>query len=168
MTEHKFTEQNRADLLKLADIMARVQKRRKKFNMSSFAAVNHCGTSACAAGYAALDPEFQARGLKLTAIVWLPFKDNIVVTNASKLRKQTGKYFEIKFEGLEDFEAAAKFFGVTELASLYLFNPPDYDDVLDTYENHDDIEPRDVIRHIHAVINLNGRAPSEVDFDEAK
>jgi len=86
----------------LITILERVQndpKEKAQFDMNFW--INYCGTSACAVGFACLDPVFQAQGLKI--------RDN-----------------EPKFQDFYSYSAAAKFFEITCTEVRYLFSPVDY------------------------------------------
>ena len=87
----------------LITILERVQsdpKEKVKFDMNVW--INYCGTSACAVGFACLDPIFQAQGLEI--------RDN-----------------EPKFQDFYGYIAAYKFFEITHAEAMDLFCPLDYD-----------------------------------------
>lgn len=87
-----------------------------------------CGTTCCALGTAALDPEFVQQGLVGT---WHGPKGN--------------KSLEVLFGDEEGTDAGAKFFGISDEKATYLFMPSAYA----TYcygENR--VKPDDVVRHI--------------------
>ena len=136
----------------LIDILENVQKEHKEFNLSHWADISNnienndpiCGTTACAMGYAALDPRFSELGLHLVATV--PFnenydgavtqhnadyiiKDNDDMTSLIKLLIENphGKYdldmveFYIEYGNHQDFKAGEKFFDIDKSTSLSLF-----------------------------------------------
>ena len=103
-------------LLKLADYLRKVKKR--DFNMSHWSGppnpwdsgVN-CGTTACAMGYACHIPSFKRAGLKL-----VPYPGTL---------GERGECYPA-FDGANEFDAAAKFFGISHQEASYLFNPMEY------------------------------------------
>jgi hypothetical protein len=68
-----------------------------------------CNTKHCALGSAGFTPFFQARGLSTHNYY---FRRNL----------------HVSFEGVYDFDAGQKFFGITKTESRNLFNPDFYDD----------------------------------------
>lgn len=138
-----------------------------------------CGTAACAFGYAALDPGFQAEGLGFEA-TWrepggiVQRRSLTSVQEFNAIIKEPGAVKgwlnftpvfaeEGHVEGArlaEGFAAALKFFGITHHAAEYLFDPECYRD----YETQP-ILPEQVIERIHEVIDLEGEAPD--NFDDA-
>lgn len=95
---------NKRRLLKLADILDKVP--RKHFDLGCFTNslpenIHTCGTTACALGYAAVDPGFRRAGLKFTSNIGLDIQ----------YRKWSGTY------------AAMSFFELDEATILSLFYP---------------------------------------------
>lgn len=84
-----------------------------KNSHNSWAAVsfndNRCGTSACACGLAAMDPEFQKQGLKL-----VPYDGG-------------GQKLNLHYRGATDMCAASLFFGVSMDNAYNLFAPGAYE-----------------------------------------
>jgi hypothetical protein len=134
----------------LIDILENVQREHKEFDISHWADISNnienndpiCGTTACAMGYAALDPRFSELGLHLVATV--PFnenydgadtqhnvdfiiKDNDDMNNLIKLLIENphGKYdlvdFYIEYGNHQDFNAGEKFFDISQPTSMRLF-----------------------------------------------
>ena len=64
---------------------------------------NNCGSVACAMGWASADPAFREQGLYYNAGLGTVF-----------------------FNGFDSYEAAAKFFEITEGTALHLFSPNHY------------------------------------------
>jgi hypothetical protein len=71
-----------------------------------------CDTFACALGLACLDPSFQTEGLGFI-LEHQGFSQSAMVP---------------QFDGETHFEAGAKFFGISNENSSYLFDPENYDD----------------------------------------
>ena len=84
----------------------------KEFDISYWINTTNCGTTCCALGWACSIPEFQAAGLTL----WNP------LINDSKpvpCYKEKGVVYR-------DFDAAVKFFDITDKESLFLFSSLNY------------------------------------------
>jgi hypothetical protein len=75
-----------------------------KFDISRW----HCGTAACVLGAAALLPEFNKKGLKL-----------------SESETCSGFYYP-NFRSYYSYESGEKFFGLNEKQAEYLFDPEQY------------------------------------------
>jgi len=133
----------------LIDILENVQKEHKEFDLRHWADISNnienndpiCGTTACAMGYAALDPRFSELGLHLVATV--PFnesydgvdaqynsdhiiKDNDDMTSLIKLLMENPHgmdkmEFYIEYGNHQDFNAGEKFFDISKSTSLSLF-----------------------------------------------
>lgn len=97
-------------LKKLAEYLKTVKE--TEFNMLYFKLEN-CKTQACACGHACDILSFKRAGLYLES----DYHDYFGV-----------KVFSLRYEDLYNFEAAAKFFGITENESEFLFNPDKYDE----------------------------------------
>ena len=141
----------------LIDILENVQRESKEFDLSHWVDISNnienndpiCGTTACAMGYAALDPRFSELGLHLVATV--PFnesydgvdaqynsdhiiKDNDDMSSLIKLLIENphGKYdldqieFYIEYGNHQDFNAGEKFFDIDKSTSLKLFYAGEY------------------------------------------
>jgi hypothetical protein len=111
-----------------------------------------CGTSACACGYAGLDPDFQAEGLSLTVHTaaggrWRP--GNAVEFNA--LVRAAGRdaisYFHafVEYDGQEGWDAIEAFFDISYNTALRLFGE-------ENYEEDERASPRAVIERIKQAI----------------
>jgi hypothetical protein len=126
--------------------------------------VHACKTTACALGYAALDPRFQAMGLKLVdnRSVGHPRQDSSVFRTVEEYNaalKEHGPTLitMVVFEDQNGFEAGALLFDISDPAACYLFDP-------DYYEgNGHDITPEQVIERVRVVIDNDG----EMSEDDA-
>ena len=92
-------------LTKLADLLDNLPEE-KKFSMFRWG-TPECGTAKCAAGWAALDPEFNAQGLYLG-------------------RRHPTSDYAPAFWDLFGYEALGRFFGLDSGAVAYLFSPGHY------------------------------------------
>ena len=114
-------------LLMLADMLDNLQlPSNAEFNMGGFGdhvglhepeEQNYCGTSACALGWAALNPEFNKLGLKME---WY----RTVYSDLKETQRFIGS---VVYKGDSDFDAAAEFFGIDDESANYLFDPWEYD-----------------------------------------
>lgn len=124
-----------------------------------------CGTSACAMGYAALDPAFQAQGLTLKIEVYGPDGRTVEypVTTVKEFNEITRRptlevdEIYIRFNGQDGIGAAMEFFGITEKAATWMFLPDHYEDM--TQDNQVPITPQAVIDRLRAVIEAGGELP---------
>ena len=92
-----------------------------------------CGTSACAAGHAALDPWFQERGLRLVALdprkpngeadIRIKDSEHLIETALSFARRGHGLAFTILFEENKTtaMDAVADFFEINDAQASFLF-----------------------------------------------
>lgn len=85
----------------------------KKFSLRRWMT---CGTIGCAVGWAAMDPWFRRRGLRLEIHAPCP-----------KDRFGRSQYWP-SYRGHHDFEAVSRFFGLDYLTSRELFDPRCYQD----------------------------------------
>jgi hypothetical protein len=93
-----------------------------KFDMEAWVRHDkeHCGTAACAAGHACLDPWFNDRGLSLEKITtWMDAESESTVPVYTP-KKQPVYMRETGFQAL------AKFFDVTGNEAAWLFDPFQY------------------------------------------
>lgn len=127
-----------------------------------------CGTSACAMGYAALDSEFQAQGLKMHiegffngadvedddwALGWVPVGS---IRDFNELTRRPGasvSAVSIRFEGARGSHAAMEFFGITEASANWLFMPS-------AYAQGRPVSPAMVIDRIKQIMDLGGKCPA--------
>ena len=150
------------------DILRSVAAAEKQFDMSQWLDVSShgCGSSACAFGYACLDPAFQAQGLRLEFEHRYPNEDIgearrftvASVADFNLVRNRLGR-FDPVFGDYNSFDAAAVFYGITVSAATFLFDP-------DTYtgpSRYGAITPEDVIERINVVIERGGILQAE-DF----
>ncbi len=130
----KIRPAGRERLAKLATLLMTVPD--KHFDMSVWRDGEDCGTAACAVGHAAMDPWFNARGLKLQkrnklmsrpGHSWIPF-----------FQGRTRKYLSLK--------AAQAFFGLSYEDAGHLFLPR-------KYRNEGlDVKPSTVARRIRTLL----------------
>jgi hypothetical protein len=125
-----------------------------------------CGTSACAFGYAALDPRLQAFGLYME-LEDEHFGECVKVNTTEEFNDNMRKMIQRiamddpnasmahivarpKFKEFVDFDAASEFYGISNKVADYLFYPY-------AYENrHEGITPQQVIDRIRKVLNNDG------------
>jgi len=100
----------------------------------------HCGTAACALGWACMLPEFKAEGLR--------FYD---------CRSNTIPMFRYHI----GYIAAMYFFNISNKQSTYLFDPGAYDSD-DNNEPKELITPDDVADRIDELVDLRINAPANV------
>ena len=129
---------NRTRLARLrhwVKVLEKVEKDKRKFNMAAWAIapaggkIGDCGTAACAFGWAGLDPEFRAAGLKTRRVS--PYSSEGYVTYGHD----------------ESGHAASLFFGITESEALQIVAVSRYRAV-----NVSRIKPRTVIARIEKLI----------------
>lgn len=144
---------NREALLQVRRVLEKVRDEERPFNMmfwsekdkiphSITVPVAECGTASCAAGWAARDPWFQERGLRLEK----PYPDSDSLF--PKLGRQIG------------FDAMALLLDISRRDAHYLFDPWDYPHWPEC-PRHDRITPDMVIERIDDL--LAGYEPEE-DF----
>lgn len=97
-------------LLKLADILRAVP--RKQFDMNQWTKDESCGTVACAAGWACMDPGFRRAGLHLVETT------NWCGTNLFPALTEADGYVE-----KNEWRALEKFFDLTPREAELLFMP---------------------------------------------
>jgi len=90
-----------------------------------------CGTSCCALGWAALDPELHAQGLTLMLETVETESGELPIATPEELlavmRKNPHGCYYPKFEDEGSaIESAVNFFGITREQSEWLFNPSTY------------------------------------------
>jgi len=112
---------NRDRLTRLVALLTRVEAEGRDFDMN-FWATKECGTSACAAGWAAMDPEFQIEGFYLNRF------------NEPIFGKRWG------------FGACSEFFGLSEGETSQIFHSGGYEG------DPDLITPTDVAARIRALL----------------
>lgn len=147
---------NRERLKYLIQVIEQVHKERRPFYMGAWAstfgrlvrrsAVNvpedqMCGTAFCALGWAALDRQFRAEGLRLT--ITMPDGSERRPT-LSRLPKNFS-FARVEFDGYHDECAAQRLFGITYATADWLFTPSGYDSGSGTGRA---VRPRRVIRRI--------------------
>lgn len=150
---------NKDRLLRIADLMDRVHAEHLKFDITGWGGARghygegdtrfedyattiarvepECGTAACAMGYSALDPSFQAEGLKMTATFWsgdssepiskidvssVAALNDLIFVAAAK--KAIAVDVTVEFEGKTGFDAAAEFLEIWHQAAHDLFYGP--------------------------------------------
>lgn len=110
-----------------------------------------CGTSACAGGYAAMDPVFYEQGLRLKGKIggnYFVFVPDIHTGLPSGIYGVGITYTDETGVEHRDFEAAAVFFDIAVLHAFYLFDPGAYRDE----EEKVVVSPRMVIERIEEII----------------
>lgn len=167
-------------LNRLIEVLNEVQERRKAFDMSAwmsglksptttYGEVEPCGTTACALGYAALDPVLQSQGLSLVARChtadengYLSSYDkceNRVINTANDFNEALNRYAWVVadpvYNGSSGFVTGARFFDISINASYFLFDPDEYNNGSDRV-----IEPIEVIRRIEYVLANAGQIPT--------
>lgn len=123
-------------LLHLITVLQNVEATGANFNMGTWLYQNECGTTACAFGWAALDPVFRAQGLttKRREINWTPIT-MLVPT----------------FDGATGYTAAARFFEIPYNDAYTVFRPREF---------MDNTDPQDVIDRINRLLaKYNCKAP---------
>lgn len=135
-------------LTRLKEIMQTVHDEKKPFTLATWVYLGsrpgECGTTACAMGYAALDPEFQKQGLgwetSYSRYANDPSEDTYIKTiklSGIVSRRDipggnTTKVFSVDiypvYLGRNRFDAAAAFFGLNDTESRYLFSDLPYRD----------------------------------------
>jgi hypothetical protein len=109
-------------------------------NMGSWGKANECGTAACAAGHASLDPWFQSQGFCMALwenFNWTPIRSarelvklgfnraaDISVLYAEPETRSAERPFGVDPE--QDFEACGRFFELGRYDTARLFNPGTY------------------------------------------
>lgn len=122
---------NVARLERLCEILGAVHP--NHFNLKTWAGPTSCGTTACAVGFAALDPGFQAEGLSLEVLksrfLFGPVRYVTVTAfddvRGGWLRKSLGGV--PRYRGYSHWKAVQMFFGLTVKQAFYLFSPERYD-----------------------------------------
>lgn len=114
---------NRERLKILVEVLDRVEAEGGKFDMDRWVepvgrqpdgtpAPPSCNTAACAMGWAAVEPRFNAMGLKLRVM--------------RSYLSPNSTWYEPTFNGLNGMEAACEFFDLTLDDTAYLFDPTAY------------------------------------------
>lgn len=112
-------------LTRLAALLDRVQAEGRGFDMAWWKHRGDCGTVACAVGWAASDPEFQAEGLRLVGD-----EDDSIP----------------QFCGWTGFEAAALFFECGMHNAEGVFSPGGYE------KPYEEITPADVAARVRKLL----------------
>lgn len=148
---------NRDRLQHLITVLENVEHQTSAgFYMGSWATRNldHvCGTACCAFGYAALDPKFQADGLKMTAEVWNGDEGDCVNHDVTSVEDMLSipandcwPDFDVCFGFEQGFRAAEQFFDISYPQACNLFDPDSYHDFTA------DITPTHVIAKIRKLL----------------
>lgn len=168
-----------ARLEHLKNVLKDVERRDANFHMGAWfepdpflfkegVSIKHvCGTSACALGFAALDPVFQACGLRPRVHVWkdvhkangsIKLVDrrveggmlalNRTVYKLNSMSRNDGPpIMQVSYGKDRNLTAAMKFFEITGGQADYLFMPTFYPGM-----DSGEIAPKDVIEHIDRVL----------------
>lgn len=145
----------------MIEILEGVEAERGSFNLDNWATVNECGTTGCAMGYAALDPDMRSDGLRLVVLIRNGIKLRIFhpasvdAFNALARCEVTADPEAVvigypTYQENNDFEAAAAFFDILHDTSKNLFHP-------DRYPVKDRTRPGAVIDRIKALLDGDGR-----------
>lgn len=141
----------------LITVLEQIEAEHKPFYMDLwFGTTSHddwCRTAACAGGYAALDPQFQAQGLGIEVFLKHEAKmpRAIQVTSLAEIQphlRDGWSYHEAlpSFEGEIAFEAAERFFDLTPHQATYIFS------VITYHKPSHRIRPHHVIEHIQELL----------------
>lgn len=144
-------------LNQLAAVLYSVPASAVAFDMSRWISQRrNCGTAACALGHAALDPWMQEQGLHL--VIGLRRISTVEQYNAwAKECPVDAAFMTLPVFGLASgYDAAIDFFGITDAAASYLFDPS-------WYPGADDIPLAAVIARVDEVIGLGGDAPPDAE-----
>lgn len=159
---------HKARLERLIVVLEEVETRKKPFNLRSWiegpdpedTPREACGTTACALGYAALDPVLRDEGLRMVTDVLSDdgVRETIDVPDIAtfnELIRTAENPLDVEvqpfFQNLTGFEAGVRFFGIVGAASEYLFGPWTYDPGRR--------RPLDVVARVREVMALGGEAP---------
>jgi hypothetical protein len=135
----------------LIDVLQRVQDDDLPFDMGAWIErKSPCGTSACALGYAALDPRFQALGLRMVTrkgdILSIEQYNDMAMEAWTKFRQTI--IMDVSYQGEDAYRAGSLLFDISLAASAALFDPETYGRL--------DTKPCHVIERVRAVIANNG------------
>lgn len=111
-----------------------------------------CGTTACAAGWACLDEEFNAQGLELC----VP-RSSISVDGSIR----SNDFITPKYFGTYGLMAIESFLGINKEEALFLFMDASYDKSK-LIEHNNNPEPKDVIIHIDYLLTHH---PTSADLE---
>lgn len=135
-------------LMRMIEILKNVKEQKRAFDMDQWFGDRDqgCGTAACAFGYGALDPAFQAEGLRLIFTDTDKRKHEILnVEDYYALRNKAGTV-EPAFAGRTGFGAACVFFDIPMSTADYLFNAANYNGLT--------IAPKRVIKRLGKVLGI--------------
>lgn len=118
---------NRLDIQ--IDVLRKIIEENRPFNMNVpwvKSSREPCGTVCCALGAAALDPRLQAKGLHLR--LHHSFDKHRVVKTVEEFvkRPKWQQAVYVNYKSYTNFEAGAKFYGISYVASQMLFDPNTY------------------------------------------
>ena len=136
----------RERLERLIDVLTRVEQSRLPFDMTTWAGYELCNTTACALGWAAFDPGFQADGLTLINAwknepVFLSMEEYHTAVKADRRILPM-----VKYENVYNYDACQRLFEISASVASYLFDP-------DTYPNGgSETAPAAVIARVQEVI----------------
>lgn len=141
----------------LITVLKQIEAERKPFYMDLwFGITSHddwCETAACAGGYAALDPQFQAQGLGIEVFLQHEAKmpRTIQVNSMAEIQPHLKDGWSCyvalpSFEGKIAFEAVERFFDLTPAEATYIFAVITYRKL-----NHR-TRPHHVIEHIQELL----------------
>lgn len=109
------------------EILQDVAARGAHFDMDQWAGEwdHGCGMAACAFGYGALDPAFQAEGLRLRFTNADRRREITTIEEYNAICREAGQ-FEPAFDGHVGFSAAVQFFDISMEYADWLFNAANY------------------------------------------
>ena len=118
-------------------------KLKSKFDMYGFVEVHKCGTSACAAGSAGLDPWFRSQGFK-------------------SVKSHQNVEYRVNGFTYTGFGATEEFFGITDRDAGRLFDPAEY--------SANVVTEQDVLKRIDEVLHdkLQRKAILELEMQKQK
>lgn len=142
-------------LRQLITILEEVEAKSQPFDMASW--LDSCGTAACAWGWGALHPLFQAQGVTMRVSLAkeeLGEEDELQelkITSLSELQPKLDEDWQIVFatpifEGVEGMDAATRFFDLSPREATSLFSHAGY------HQGSAWIRPRHVIAKIQAIL----------------
>lgn len=110
----------------LIEVLQRVRAAKQPFDIEYWMhnkTREPCGTTCCAGGYAALDPEFRAQGLTLKDLYSGEEVASLDRYNQLAIEQNDAVLVEPKYKGDGDYNALRQFFGSD---AAHVFNPTSY------------------------------------------
>lgn len=149
---------NISRLQQLITILEEVEAKSQPFDMVAW--LSTCGTAACAWGWGALHPMFQAQGVTMKVSLikeQLGEEDELQeleITSLSELQPALNEDWQVffaspTFEGAEGMDAATRFFDLTPSQATHLFSHVGY---RQSGAWMNGVRPRHVIAKIQALL----------------